>query len=605
MKEYADFLAEYPPYDALEPEELSRLVRHLEVEWVTAGTFVVAEGSSPLTHIWVVRTGSLEVLDRGRVVDELGPGETFGHISVLAKIPPALAVRTAEDSLLYRIPDPRSVLAHPESLRFSFYGSSFGRPRLTGKDLLEAGSQPVTRLMRPVVQCPAAMSIREVSQLITQAHQSCAIIEAPQGLGIITDSDFRIMLAEGRHGPDSPVSEVMSWPAMSVDDDTSVTTAFLRMIEAGVHHLPVCRDQRPVGVIRVVDLASAEVRDPLVVRAAVENSRTLDELVAASQLLPSTAVELFDTGVPGIKIGALLAAVREAILVRLINLVDEEDADTSQPACSWMVLGSGARREPLPSSDLDTALVWENTSAPFNPAERLRARATRVLEGLERCGLQPCPDGANANNPLFSRSVSSWRAAAAGWVQKPNTDGALLLASMLADSRPITDLPLGRSVIESMLKMARPEAYLRLMLQYTLSAKPPIGFVRGLVVEHSGEHRGRLDLKRGGLLPVASIGRWVAVVTGNDRGSTADRLRRGATEGVLTVDESETLLGTFELVYGLLLSRDIDAIRSGKPSSTYVAPTELDTLTRRYLREAFREVARVQARLESEWVSRL
>ena len=33
--------------------------------------------------------------------------------------------------------------------------------------------------------------------------------------------------------------------------------------------------------------------------------------------------------------------------------------------------------------------------------------------------------------------------------------------------------------------------------------RPPLGFLRRLTVEHRGEHRGQLDLKKGALLPVA------------------------------------------------------------------------------------------------------
>jgi len=55
-----------------------------------------------------------------------------------------------------------------------------------------------------------------------------------------------------------------------------------------------------------------------------------------------------------------------------------------------------------------------------------------------------------------------------------------------------------------------------------------------------------------------------------------------------------------------VLGNEISAIRNNAAgSTTWIAPKELDTLTRRYLREAFRAVANVQNRLDSEWVARL
>jgi CBS domain-containing protein len=177
---------------------------------------------------------------------------------------------------------------------------------------------------------------------------------------------------------------------------------------------------------------------------------------------------------------------------------------------------------------------------------------------------------------------------------------------MIADSRPITGIPLGRAVSDAMLATTRGPDYLSGLLRYTISQRPPVGFVRDFVVEHSGAHRGHLNLKAGGLVPIASLGRWIAIVTGDDRGSTITRLHRGHAAGLLTRDETDTLVRAFEYIYALVLGNEIGAIRNNAAgSTTWIAPKELDTLTRRYLREAFRAVANVQNRLDSEWVARL
>lgn len=75
MREYVDFLGGQSPYDALDAADLDALARLIEVEYFTAGTTIVEAGGSALTHFFVVRTGEVELLDRGRVVDMLGPGK--------------------------------------------------------------------------------------------------------------------------------------------------------------------------------------------------------------------------------------------------------------------------------------------------------------------------------------------------------------------------------------------------------------------------------------------------------------------------------------------------------------------------------------------------
>ena len=132
--------------------------------------------------------------------------------------------------------------------------------------------------------------------------------------------------------------------------------AFLTMVESGVHHLVVTgTGDRPVGILRVVDLASAEVRNPLVVRRAIDDATTVEDLASAAALLPGTWVELYDTGASVMHVAGLMSAVIDAIIRRLVELTDV-GADHVPHRTSWLLLGSVARREPLPKSDVDTGL---------------------------------------------------------------------------------------------------------------------------------------------------------------------------------------------------------------------------------------------------------
>lgn len=176
---------------------------------------------------------------------------------------------------------------------------------------------------------------------------------------------------------------------------------------------------------------------------------------------------------------------------------------------------------------------------------------------------------------------------------------------MIADSRPVTGLALGASLTAGLSEEARSKRFLHLMLRSALSHRPPTGFVRQFVVEHGGRHHGELDLKKVGLLPIVSLGRWIGLTTGDTSGSTLERLGRGQAAGLLTADEGEVLGRAFEGMYQLLFESELEALRNDSPVSTFLDPGELDTLARRHLRESFRAIGRVQSRLEGQWVSRL
>ena len=597
MKEFADFLGGQAPFDALDADDLARLVAQLEVEYFAAAATVVAP-DEPLAHLWVVRTGALEVVDGDRVVDLLGPGDMFGHVWLLSGLPPPMRVRAHEESLCLRIPDPRTFLAHPERLRFAATHSP--RP-LTARAGLVRADQPLARLVRPVVWCDGTDRVRDVAERIGAAGLSCTLVRTGAGVGIVTDLDFRRRVGTGEIGIDAPVSALATVPVWTVEDDATQATGLLRMIEHGVHHLAVVgRAGQPVGVLRAVDLAGAEVRDPLLIRSAIDEATDLAELAAAGRLLPTTLAALHDHGVPATQIGAIHAAVVDAIVRRTLRLTEHPTLDDVRH--SWVLLGSLARREPLPLSDVDTALVWADNDAE---ADAIRAEAREVLRGLQQCGLTLCANGANAHNPVFSRSRSGWVAAARGWQHDPTQENALLLSAMVADSRPLTDSELGGALSRTIRSHTRTSQFLRALLDEALSWHPPTGFIREFVVQRSGEHRGQLDLKPGGLAPIVALARWIAIAGGDASGTTVERLHRGAALGLLTTDEADTLAGGFENVYGLLLHHEIQALRGGGTPATFIAPGELDTLTRRHLRETFRVIALVQDRVDRSWLTRL
>jgi CBS domain-containing protein len=455
----------------------------------------------------------------------------------------------------------------------------------------------VHRTMRPLVWADPRATIGGGARLLEGAEHSCVLVRLPSGLGIVTDHDFRRSLAEESMSREAPLSAICSVPVVTVTEHTDAPTALLVMVEQGIHHLVVTADTGdPVGVVRVVDLASAEVRDPLLVRRLVQRAQGLGDLVQAASILPSTALELAEVGTPALRVTGILSAVRDLVAQRVIELTATSEPSTS---VSWLVLGSSARREAMPGSDIDTALAWPTELD--SRASELRADAGLVLTALERCGLSRCPDGANATEPLFSRSLKDWEEATRRWTQHPESESALLLASIVADNRALTSVDLGRALTQSMLASVRDRPFLDALLTFTLAHKPPLGRIHDFTVEHTGDHRGQVDLKHGGLWPVVLLGRWIALVVGEARGSTVDRIRRGSQAGILTEGEAEDLIDAFEQIFQLRFDQEIAALQHDAAQGGHVTPGNLDELQRNYLRDSLRAITRVQTAVRKAW----
>ena len=409
MQEFTDFLAKQPPFNALPTDDIERLASKVEVEYFGLGTVIVTAGSNPLDHIYMVRAGSVEVLDRGNVVDLLGPGDAFGHISLLTGLPPEFSVRAAEDTLCYRLPDPRSIVADASALAFNHFGTLVTRHRLTASALMSDSQSRVVRYMRPIVWCDASATVREVATAITDSEQSCALIRAGDELGLVTDRDFRSRVGSGEVSIDAPVRAIMSAPLITVPNNTTLAAAFLLMVEAGVHHLVVIDEyEKPIGIVRAMDLSSVELRNPLLIRGAIESAQNIEELANASRLLSPSLVELHDSGIPALHVGGLMSAIVGAILVRLLKLSDSIQTPVTH---SWLMLGLMARGEPLPISDVDTAIVWADLVESIDPAEEIQRNAKNMLDQMELCGLHRCPNGTSL--PLLRRTHrQGWQSAA-------------------------------------------------------------------------------------------------------------------------------------------------------------------------------------------------
>ena len=84
LSEIARFLALRPPFDALAPEELGELVADTQLEFYSSGEVILSEDGGPVTFLRVIHSGAVDIVHDGRLLDILGPGDTFGHAAMLA-----------------------------------------------------------------------------------------------------------------------------------------------------------------------------------------------------------------------------------------------------------------------------------------------------------------------------------------------------------------------------------------------------------------------------------------------------------------------------------------------------------------------------------------
>jgi CBS domain-containing protein len=601
IHEITGFLRGFPPFDTATEETLEVVQNATEIEFFPAGSLVLRAGESSSEHAYVLRTGHAELIDGGRVIDVVGPGDVVGLPSMLTDLPPGLDVRAAEDLLVYRIDADAMlpVLSGRSGLGFVAQTVRNRAPTWGADDRQgELASPALSDIVRRAVVVEQTVSLRDVVGLMHQEDASSAVAVGDNRiLGIVTDHDLRNRVLAAGMDLAEPVSRVMTSPARTVAFDATADDAVLVMLTYGVRHLPVVAlDGSLVGVVEEVDLLAAQQRTPLRLRRAIARAVDLDDLRRVSTSLLPGILEAHRAGRAAERVTSSYSILVQSLLSRVIAIMLAERGNPPVPF-SWLVTGSVARREMVPSSDLDSLIAWDGSDDDEQARRWMLSFASDVLEVLGLCGVRHDTNGVRADDQRFARSVPAWLDAVHLCAADPTVEqGAIYLAALL-DATPVWGDQAWTSVRRELDAARRTHVVRRAFGQMAAAHRPPTGFVRDLVIEASGEHRGTLDLKRGGLAPIVDIGRYLAALCGSSRPDTLGRLEAARSSAALPQGEVDDLREAFRFLMSVRLEHQTALLAEGREPDDHLAPSELPGLTRRHLRDALRVTAHTQRRL--------
>ena len=627
-----EFMRTVTPFDTLADQTLEMLVSRMEIAYFPIGQRIANKGAAPFRHLHVIQQGTAGMYltddhEEKILVDVRGEGDYFGGTSLLQDKPAMFDIIAQQDLITLMLPAAelqQLVTKYPVFKRY--FGSSLARtikavcdsaayqqPQLIGErrginlDVYMTGKRVADLMSKNVVTCEPGVSVQTAARRMAQRRVSSIVVSGNSlhPLGIVTDNDLRTKVLAAGLSPEVAVTGIMSRPVQTITSDSYSFDALLKMSRHGVRLLVVMKADRMVGIISEHDLQMETGSSPVQVIGEIERIASLNTLIGMRPKIDSVLQMLLRQGGPVKQLVALVTELNDRLALRILKLVEHEmksEGHGGPPGpYGWLAFGSEGRREQTLHTDQDNALFY-STVSDRDEAECktwFLKFSERVVDSLARSGIPRCPGGVMASNPQWCQPEERWQATFLEWITEPDPH-TLLMASIFFDFRALyagTEFPY--ILHDQLLKVIRKNRlFLRFMAKVSLNNRPPLSLLKRFIVEKSGEHKNKIDLKMRGLTPVVDAARVLSLDLGIKAQNTLDRLSEINRKGVIEDNFHADLREAYGFIVYLQISRHLDALAKGEKPDNFLDPASLNNLQRKMLKESFAVVRRLQETIE-------
>lgn len=602
LTEILEALCQHAPFnDIADDPQLHDMVKEIEIQYLRAGEYIIAPNTLNDT-LFFIRSGAIENLSKEqKLIRRMNEGELFGYASILRGGKSSQSMRTIEDSLLYRIPARWFLKFYEENDNFSDFFELERQARLRlamdsqSSDISLMTCPVVSLLRRPPISIQMDSDIRMAAQTMSE-HRVSSLLITDNGelIGIVTDRDLRTRAVAQGLAYETPVSAIMTRDPIIMDSRDYASEAVLKMMERNVHHIPIMKNGRPIGVVSTGDIVQKESHGSVYLISDIFKQNNIESLRAISQKMSHTFTQLVLADANTQMIGNAMSHIGTTFVKRLLQLGEEKFGPAPVPYC-FVALGSQAREEQTINTDQDNALILSDKYDKEQHGEYFENLSDWVCQNLDKCGYTLCTGDIMASNPRWRQPLSVWKDNFSDWIQNPKAE-ALLRLSIFFDLRGIYgDKTLAKQLNQHIRKEAQQHSgFLTFMARNANQRKPPLGFFRQFVLDGEGKQSRTFNLKERGIAPIIDIVRVHALACGSDKLNTLERIEDIEAAGLLPDGRAKDLALALEMIGMVRIKNQKDQIEAGDKPNNHVNPENLSSFEKRHLRDAFNIVTRQQ-----------
>jgi CBS domain-containing protein len=608
----ADLLRAHRIFGLLSGDTQKKLADTLQAKPVASGAIACTPAELQQQLHWLV-SGSVSLLDgQQQAVLTLYPGELFGlQADGVAGVEECQARtdctlvsmdRALVETLQTELPALSLLLPAGSAGAASAASSPRGAPG--GADpALNLMTTPVRALIkRAPITLPPHTSIRDAAKLMSEQRvSSVLIVEQEHLFGVVTDRDLRNRVIAAGMDSARPIMDIATLAPLSIDVQNPAFDALLLMARHNIHHVPVLDGQRIVGMITATDLTEQHSTSAVYLAGDIYKQSTVEGLQRASTKIKRLQQSLAAAEASAYSTGHIITAITDAITTRLLQL-GEAQLGPAPIDYVWVAAGSQARNEQTAKSDQDNCMVLDDRYDEAEHGAYFKALSQFVCDGLDACGYIYCPGEMMAMTDTWRQPQKRWAEYFARWTSQPDPK-ALMLTCVFFDLRAIHGkAELLDKLRSDVLKRTQGNSlFLAHMVGNALTHQPPLGMFKGISTVRSGEHKGKIDLKHTGVVPIVDLARVYALAGGDAAVNTHDRLTSAAAGGAISEQSARDLRDALEFLAYTRIQHQARQISRGESPDNFLNPADVSNFERSQLKDAFTVVQSLQSVLAQRY----
>lgn len=618
IEEVIEFLRKIPPFQFLDDTTLLNITGDISMEFYPKGTTITYQGGPAPEHLLVIKKGEVKVFIRNEneevFIDYRGEGDLIGYLLIFGGEKSRANVVAIDDTICYLIRREaiQNLLNINPSVREFFHKSFLSRyldktfQEIQNKSLAHGASDrilftiPVGELAaKEVITAEQDITIQKAAQIMSHRKISSLILVDANGRpsGIVTDRDLRDkVVSQGKNCSD-PVRDIMSFPHVRSDMNEYCFEAIIKMVKHNVHHLLVMKGDKLKGILTNHDLMLLQGTSPLSIVKDIEGQKTVEGLVPVSMKINNIVGLLLTEGAKASNITRIITEINDRLVRKILQFAEEQFGEPPVPYC-WIAFGSEGRKEQTFKTDQDNALIYADPASDEEEKaaeEYFRQFSFFVRDGLLKCGFPACPADFMATNPMWRQPLHVWRKYFMNWIFTPTSDAVLNsvtffdLRAVYGETRLVEWL---KDYTHSLVKDQK--VFLGYIANLAIKNMPPIGFLKTFVVEKSGEHKDKLNMKVKGLAPLLDMVRLFALEKGIRETSTIERIHLLKDVHTIVKEYADELIHSFEFIMLLRIQHQFEQLKEEKEINNFIDPNALSNLEKRIAKETFQLISKIQ-----------